>query len=231
MKLEHKSLIFKAGDTVGNIAKALIIPHLFAVNRSQTTTAKSTEKKRKQNKRNQTCSNHKHREPTSKLLCLFSLSSHRLRGKYTVSCTFCKKYEAIPRTGPGLCFLRSFFCSTWDEIPLEATSPYPLHLLAGIHTAKGDLPKDVNSLMFPISNKVLNHPGNLNLVWIHWTLSIVFQGRFYFSKESICVWAITCRFPWCFVARLLWCSLCLCKILMRNYLRIWVSSWGWLFLG
>lgn len=109
MKLEHKSLIFKAGDTVGNIGKALIIPHLFAVNRSQTTTAKSTEKKRKQNKRNQTCSNHKHRELTSKLLCLFSLSSHRLRGKYTVSCTFCKKYEAIPRTGPGLCFLRSFF--------------------------------------------------------------------------------------------------------------------------
>lgn len=64
MKLEHKSLIFKVGDTVGNIAKALIIPHLFAVNRSQTTTAKSTEKKTKQNKRNQTCSNHRQTQRT-----------------------------------------------------------------------------------------------------------------------------------------------------------------------
>lgn len=77
---------------------------------------------------------------------------------------------------------------------------------------------------FQFPKKSLIIRGDLNLAWTLWTLSIKLQGIFYFSKGSACVRA---KFIAIFLALLLLCSLCLCKIEMKS----WVSSWGCLFLG
>lgn len=76
---------------------------------------------------------------------------------------------------------------------------------------------------FQFPKKSLIIRGDLNLAWTLWTLSIKLQGSFYFSKGSACVRA---KFVAIFLALLLLCSLCLCKIEMRS----WVSSWGCSFL-